>query len=457
MARGPVLTWLTSALTLLSVIRGDSQDVLQSGWSGDSHLVVLGLDSDGVYLGMSRPGVSLDQALRESWTVHSAPRTGGEMSREQLRPRNVQAWEELQDIQHVAMHPRGRKALISARRHGGDFDVFLSHRTPSRVPGGRDVWSSPLPLDGLNSEADDVFPQWQGQDISFASDRGGTFQLFQAKASLQYLRAEPHPFDVAGEVLSAVTVGPGFSWVARRLSEDQAVEVVRVSWPEPERPLPAGWTLCVKDASGQVTVREVESRARVRTMTLDDRGCVSLQGLPSGQAWTFEWEGGEAGVTAMAEVISPDGEVVRRYALNAENGFAFVLLPLDVVVALEDLRSQDGSDWPTSTLAILSYEHGMPTPTSASWRVFQGWAQGLPLDSGKGILRVTGHTDASGTDDLNAALSLARAEYVATQLQSIAKWPTERVEVEALGSAEPLGSDPAQNRRVEVRWVPSLQ
>ena len=79
------------------------------------------------------------------------------------------------------------------------------------------------------------------------------------------------------------------------------------------------------------------------------------------------------------------------------------------------------------------------------------------MRSDQGILRVTGHTDASGTDDLNAALSLARAEYVATQLQSLVKWPQERVQVEALGSAEPLGNDPAQNRRVEVRWVPSLQ
>ncbi|MEC7950004.1 MAG: hypothetical protein VX190_01490, partial [Bacteroidota bacterium] len=302
MARGSVLTWLTTALALVITMRVDAQAVLETGWSCEGHVVVLGLDSDRVYLGVSQPRVTLDQALRESWTVHSAPRTGGERSREQLRPRNVQAWEELQDIQHVAMHPRGRKALISARRNGGDFDVFLSHRTPSRVPGGRDVWSSPLPLDGLNSEADDVFPQWQGQDISFASNRGGTFQLFQARAALQYLRAAPHPLEVPGEVLSAVTVGPGFTWVARRLSEDQAMEVVRVSWPEPERPLAEGWTLCMDGVVGHVTVREVESRAQIRTMTLDEHGCVSLRGLPSGQAWTFEWEGGGAGITAMAEI-----------------------------------------------------------------------------------------------------------------------------------------------------------
>ena len=113
MARGPVLTWLTAALALVMTMRVDAQAVSKTGWSDEGHVVVLGLDSDRVYLGVSRPRLTLDQALREAWTVHSAPRTGGERSREQLRPRNIQAWEELQDIQHVAMHPRGRTAEIS--------------------------------------------------------------------------------------------------------------------------------------------------------------------------------------------------------------------------------------------------------------------------------------------------------------------------------------------------------
>ena len=88
---------------------------------------------------------------------------------------------------------------------------------------------------------------------------------------------------------------------------------------------------------GNVTVREVESRAKIRTLTLDAHGCASLRGLPSGQAWTFEWEGGGAGITAMAEISCPEGRVVRRYTLNPENGFAFVLLPLDAVAELGEL------------------------------------------------------------------------------------------------------------------------
>ena len=74
------MTWLTAALALVMTMRVDAQAVLETGWSDEGHVVVLGLDSDRVYLGVSRPGVTLDQALRESWTVHSAPRTGGERS-----------------------------------------------------------------------------------------------------------------------------------------------------------------------------------------------------------------------------------------------------------------------------------------------------------------------------------------------------------------------------------------
>ena len=92
--------------------------------------------------------------------------------------RNVPILGQFQDIQHVAMHARGRKALISARRHGGDFDVFLSHRTPkSKGDGGRDVWTTPLPLDGLNSPRPMTCSRnGMAVDISFATNRSGTFE-----------------------------------------------------------------------------------------------------------------------------------------------------------------------------------------------------------------------------------------------------------------------------------------
>ncbi len=463
MARSVILNALAVGLVLRVAIMpllSWAQSNSQRGWSSQSHIAVLGVDSDRVYLALSRPYVSLDEALREPWEVHSAPRTGGAMRKEQVRPRNVKAWEMLQHIQHVAMHPSGRKALISARRNGGDFDVFLSYRVPSRVPGGRESWSAPMPLDGINSEAEDVFPQWQGQDISFASNRSGKFQLFTSKAVRQFLRAEPFTLSPAlqGELLGLVTVGPSFTWVARRLSEESSFEVIRVSWPEPERPLPSGWTLCINhDVEGQVlTIREVNTRAIVQTMTLDDQGCVSLEGLPSGNAWTIQWEGTHASASALAEIRSPEGLVVRRYELNFENGFAFVLLPLDLVDEMAGREVLDDSNWPASTLAVVQFDVGSTRPIESSWNEFVAWSSELSRpNSGRWI--ITGHTDESGGSEVNLKLSLERASFVSNHLMQEKGWSREGMEVSGLGSKEPLGTDAAQNRRVEVRWVRSLQ
>jgi len=463
---GRLSAWAALAVLTLQVTGMHAQPA--EGWAPDRHAVVLGADSDRVYVALGAPGLSLEDAIRDAWTVHSAPRMGGDLVEERLRPLNVEAWANLTGIQHVAMHPSGNLALISARREGGDLDLFLSHRRPSRVPGGRETWTAPLPLDGLNTEADEVFPHWEGRDVVFSSNQTGSFQLYTSRAVTQWLRAEVRTdlFDLPVEVLSAVTVGPGWTWVSGRGSADEHVAVHRVQAPAPEAVLGAGWSLCLRigDSPAQdqdIAIREVTSRNVVRHVNTGAAGCASIGDLPSDRAWTVQWLRGSAlpspNVRAVAEIRAPDGRVVRTYELRADRGWEFVFLPLDPVTEMQDLRGQDGSTWPTSTLAILRYEHGSPTPTPDSWRTFLTWAKGIQQFPEQGFLHVTGHTDASGTDDVNASLSLARAEYVATQCQALAKWPGERVEVRALGSTQPLGGDPAQNRRVEVRWVPAMQ
>ncbi|MGB2423281.1 MAG: OmpA family protein [Flavobacteriales bacterium] len=463
---GRLSAWVMLTVLILQGTVAHAQPA--EGWAPDRHAVVLGADSDHVYVALGAPGLSLEDAIRDSWTVHSAPRLGGALVEEQLRPLNVEAWANLTGVQHVAMHPSGNLALISARREGDDLDLFLSHRRPSRVPGGRETWTAPLPLDGLNTEADEVFPHWEGRDVVFSSNRTGKFQLHTSRAVTQWLRAEARTDlpNLPMEVLSAVTVGPGWTWVSGRSSADEHVAVHRIQAPAPEAVLGAGWSLCLRigdiPARDQdIAIREVASRNVVRQVNTGAEGCASIGDLPSGRAWTVQWLRGSVlpspSVRALAEIRAPDGRVVRTYELRADRGWEFVFLPLDPITEIQDHRGQDGSTWPTSTLAILSYERGSPTPTSDSWRPFLTWAKGIQSFPEQGFLLVTGHTDASGTDDVNAALSRARAEYVATQLQALSKWPEGRVEVRALGSTQPLGDDPTQNRRVEVRWVPAMQ
>lgn len=444
-----------------------AQTADHDGWSLDRHVMVLGADSDRVYLGVSPKGLTLDEAMRTDWAVHSAPRTGGDLVQERLRPRSVPAWEGLNGLQHVSMHPSGHKALLSAQREGGDLDVFLSHRTPARVPGGKDVWSAPMPLDGLNSEADEVLPRWEGGDVVFASNRAGAYRLFRSRAALQYLRAEPWDVGLEGELVSSVTVGPSFTWVSQRNEGTGLVEVVRARWPQPVSPLPQGWSVCLQvdgetGANHGLSIRDVSTGEVVRTMTLGPDGCAALDGLPSDKAWTMRWEGSPEGQprepgTVVAEVRAPDGRVVRRYELSAKKGWAFVMLPLDPLTELQGAWHADASAWPTSTWAMLTFDRGNAMPTQESREAFEAWAaEWHPPQSG-GHWEVVGHTDDSGSDQANRQLSQDRAQGVADRLMEVVRCSPSNVVVLGEGSDQPLGKIPAQNRRVEVRWVPSMQ
>jgi outer membrane protein OmpA-like peptidoglycan-associated protein len=71
---------------------------------------------------------------------------------------------------------------------------------------------------------------------------------------------------------------------------------------------------------------------------------------------------------------------------------------------------------------------------------------------------VLGHTDASGGDAANQALSLARAQAVATSLKARGV-VTARIAVKGYGESAPIASNDdedgrAQNRRIELRIVP---
>ena len=433
------------------------------------HAVVLGMDSSQVYLAVATAQTSLHQTLLQRWEVHAAPRTGGTMKDLRVQPKQVSAWSTLRHIQHVAIHNQGRKAVIAAQQHGDDLDLFLSHKLSTRGENGEELWTEPRPLDGLNSQGDEVFPRWEGQDLVFASNRAGAFTIYDASASLQLLRAtrrESLP-DGLADVLSVVTVGPSFTWVSGRHSQGAALSVQRWDWPQPESPVPDGWTLCVSlkdqtNAAGSLAVRAVDSGDLIRTFELDSEGCASLAGLPADRAWSFEWEGVSFGAVsspteAFADLRAPNGQLVRRYILNASKGWSFVMLPLDAIQELSGANKEDGSVWPSASFALLHYEHGQASPSEASWQAFQAWAKGTSLPKEPGRWTVVGHTDASGAQHVNDKLSLNRAEHIASYLVHEMGWPESSVEVRGAGSAEPLGEDLAQNRRVEVLWVPSMQ
>jgi len=159
--------------------------VCQSFEPKDQHVVVLGMDSNQVYLAVTPSQATLHEALLQRWEVHAAPRTGGAMKDLRVQPKQVTAWSGLRHIQHVAIHSQGRKAVIAAQQHGDDLDLFLSHKLSDKGEDEKERWTEPRPLDGLNSQADEVFPRWEGQDLVFASNRSGAFTVYDASAALQ--------------------------------------------------------------------------------------------------------------------------------------------------------------------------------------------------------------------------------------------------------------------------------
>lgn len=71
---------------------------------------------------------------------------------------------------------------------------------------------------------------------------------------------------------------------------------------------------------------------------------------------------------------------------------------------------------------------------------------------------VTGHTDSSGSEENNKALSIKRAETVASFLKKVGKMPAERVNYEGYGESRPVASNDtkegrAKNRRIEILIV----
>jgi outer membrane protein OmpA-like peptidoglycan-associated protein len=85
-------------------------------------------------------------------------------------------------------------------------------------------------------------------------------------------------------------------------------------------------------------------------------------------------------------------------------------------------------------------------------------AEAAQLLSGSGYhMQITGHADERGNDEMNRALSLARARMVARYLQ-IFGIPAEQIQVNAVGSNDPLfeGKEPEvmlTNRRVTVELL----
>ncbi|HSA95569.1 MAG TPA: OmpA family protein [Acidobacteriota bacterium] len=103
--------------------------------------------------------------------------------------------------------------------------------------------------------------------------------------------------------------------------------------------------------------------------------------------------------------------------------------------------------------AKFGFDSAALTPEAKS--VLDAFVQKL-ISENKGVyIEIQGHTDSTGTDEVNKALGQKRAEAVMMYLYTQFKIPLHRMSVVSLGSSMPVADNGtregrAQNRRVEI-------
>ena len=109
--------------------------------------------------------------------------------------------------------------------------------------------------------------------------------------------------------------------------------------------------------------------------------------------------------------------------------------------------NQDTGPCPLATV-YFAYDDATVAPSERDR--LDGNASCIEKQAGKNVY-VVGHTDATGTDEYNIALSERRAQTVADYLARLGVDPA-RMQVVPKGETEPTGQGDDKDRRVEFQW-----
>lgn len=152
------------------------------------------------------------------------------------------------------------------------------------------------------------------------------------------------------------------------------------------------------------------------------------------------------------DIVKPryDGDSEQMIELIIPLNPEFVDTPEDVDI------TKDGDEMKLILSEEILFEFNKSEITSDGDRVIREVAEWLEEKEYTGILKIYGHTDNQGSDDINQPLSEDRAENVYEALQSHLKNPSAyEFEVKGFGKYEPIASNGTEegrqrNRRVEI-------
>ena len=409
---------------------------------------------------------------------YAATPAEGWASFDQGQPMNLRAWSAadwpgIGEVQHVTIDAERGVLVLSALQPTGDFDLFMAQRS-----GG--AWSNPLPLSGLNTPADEVFPNFDNGALLFASNghpgQGG-FDVYQSDRRSHYAECTglEEGVNTAGDELAAVPAGVhadhGYYVSAVRMGgggvdlywagamakegnermKELAVEVVY-------RRSPVEAALFeIHDRAGALVLRQptnAQGRLVLGALALDAALEVQVsmesgRAIPDG-ATCHVYE--RCGRADCGEPHWPGWKRVRSYRIVGGAAFVFDLLPLDALERWPRPSGQDAARWrgdvPTCRVKFATAEF---TLSGTAERQLERWLGELNWATQGGYFEVHGFTDAQGEVVRNQVLSEQRAEETARVLELAGVAPS-RIHWSGHGVASE-GADEADRRRVEVRWL----
>jgi hypothetical protein len=396
-----------------------------------------------------------------------------------LRAFSSANWPGFDAVQHVAIDEARGVLVMSAAESARDFDLYMAQESD----GG---WSIPRPLTSLNTDGDEVFPNFQSGTLLFASngrtDGLGGFDVFQSLRADHYGSAQPlaAPLNSPGDELAAIPAGEGNEagfylaaarmagsgmdlWWAGRPSQKESEQAEFALEFRFQRTPMSGLRVNIQerggahvfsgqsDGAGRVRVGSIKLDAAMSVQVTADDGrksipdgavCHVFERCTDGSCEAEYWKGWRR---------------VRSYRMEGGSAFVFDLLPLDALGRWPRPNGKDSSQLNKEGVVWTGRFEKSRFQLAENDRIeLLNWLNRAKTGSGEWPeqwkLEVVGYADASGSVVQNEALSKLRAEHAKTVALATGLDPN-RIVCEGKGSLGSFGASKF-DRRVELRWVP---
>ncbi|NNE55077.1 MAG: OmpA family protein [Flavobacteriales bacterium] len=239
--------------------------------------------------------------------------------------------------------------------------IFFSSDMPGGQ-GGMDIWfcnmlangswSDPIPMPGINTEGNEIFPTYFNDALYFSSDReGGQLDIYRSARITQWESCEklPEPWNSPKDDLQLVMIDEfkGFITSSRQgaLGSDD-IFIIQREVPVTEEEKIIGLLECMgqplRDIQVQMWNERNEIILNVKTDTL---GRFDLAQMDPMKNYRVKVTGLPPQVVQKSYVHFLDSQFnrIRSFKLNIDGTFEFQFLPSDQLVSIEKLSNQDRS------------------------------------------------------------------------------------------------------------------